>query len=107
MSPGSPAARQRSSSAGLLLETRNDSTISPASRETSVGAGTMSTRPVSSLEKSRRSLTSRRSVFVLTSMESTACSRSASVLAPIFSTCEKPTMAFRGVRMSWLTVEKK
>ena len=86
---------------------RNDSMISPMSRETSVGAGTMSIRPVSSLEKSRRSLMSLRSVLVLTSMELTACSRSASVLTPIFSICEKPTIAFRGVRMSWLTVEKK
>ena len=40
-------------------------------------------------------------------MESTACWRSASEAKPDFIISEYPMIAFRGVRMSWLTVEKK
>ena len=48
-----------------------------------------------------------RSVLPLTMMESMACLRSSSVANPTFSISEKPMIALSGVRMSWLTVEKK
>ena len=73
----------------------------------SVGSRTISIFPDSSFERSSTSLMSRRSVLPLTMMESTACSRSASVGFPSFSVSENPIIAFSGVLMSWLTVEKK
>ena len=53
------------------------------------------------------SFTSERSDLLLVRMEFTASSDSSFVPKPSFSICEKPTMALRGVLMSWLIVEKK
>ena len=104
---GRPSALQRISSCAFLFARRNDSTISFSKSLQSVGSGTISMRPDSSFEKSSTSLMRHSSVLPLTRMESTAWLRSTSVLKPILSICEKPMIALRGVRISWLIVEKK
>ena len=53
------------------------------------------------------SFTSERSDLLLERIASTASSASSFVLKPSFIICENPTMALRGVLMSWLIVEKK
>ena len=107
MSPGRASARKRMSKSGFLFTMRNDRTISSRSFATSVGSGTISILPDSSFERSRMSFTSWRSVLLPTRIESTAASCSSFVGKPAFSSCEKPMMALSGVRMSWLTDEKK
>ena len=97
----------RNAREGFLFEARNGPTTSPTSFETTVGACTISMLPDSSFEKSSTWSTSRTSDLPLARIESTACSRSASFLKPVFIISENPMMALRGVRMSWLTVEKK
>ena len=84
MSAGRPSARDLISSAGLAFAALNDSTMSPISFEAAVWTGMISRLPDSSFEKSSTWSTSLRSALPLTRMESTACSRSAAVLKPIF-----------------------
>ena len=104
---GISPAPPRTSRSLLVFEALKESTISCTRRRQSVGSGRISMRPASSLERSSTSLISWSSVFPLTTIESITCSRSTSSLTPSFNSWEKPMMALSGVRMSWLTVEKK
>ena len=107
ISRGIPSALHLSSTPEPLLAAVKASTTSFRSAAQSVGSGNMPILPDSSFDRSRTSLTSPRSVLPLTSIASTAWLRSSSDLNPDFIISEKAMIAFSGVLMSWLTVEKK
>ena len=107
MRRGTSAAEKRMSSPGVWWVAQNEVAISSASSETSVGSALISILPDSSFDRSRMSFTSWRSILLLISMEFTARSCSDFVFIPCLSISENPIIALSGVRMSWLTDEKK